>query len=197
MKIHGIGSGGVGFWTYAALARAGVRSLHIYDDDDLQGGLGHTRLPAASPTTRKVDLLKGYLLVNMGLRRDELPEFHPVRFTGKEVEAGDLVVDCSDMDLVTRRRVWANAERRGAKMLRISYDGRNNTVVVSQGVPLSGRTGGYAELPSLALSFMAGGIGALAVMKLVEGYSGFIEFQISLADYFTGPPAPLAEAVAA
>lgn len=195
-KVWIVGSGGVGFWLAAALARSGTRNMVVLDDDNLSGGLGHMRLPAASPSTKKVDLLRGYLSVNMGLGLQDLPEFRDVRFTGKEVEAGDLVVDCSDMDIVVRRRIWANAERREARIVRVSYDGRNNTVVVSQGLPLGAATGNYAEMPSLALSFMAGGIGAIAVRKLVEGYEGFVEFQISLDEYFP-ESTPIAEAAAA
>lgn len=179
--IHGIGSGGVGFWLYPALARAGV-DLTVYDNDTLEGGLGYTRLPQAALGTYKVDLLLGFCRAVMGTEKFAI---YKRKFEGWEASRGDLVVDCSDMDLEARRKIYDAVKHCGARYLRVSYDGLNETVVVAEGIPLKGRKGGgYAEKPNLALSFMAGGIGALAVQRILKGWEEHVEFQVSLADYF-------------
>src|SRR5437016_4864953 len=158
MKIHQVGAGGVGFWMTPCLLRAG-HEVTVYDDDDFQGGSGHLRLPkVGDPTTKKVTFARGFCLAvmgNMGLT--------PVvkKFTGDEVEASDLVIDCSDMPLTTRKVIWARVKELGARCIRVSYDGKDNTVVVAEGLPLNGRKGGgYQNLPDMALSFLAAGCGA-------------------------------------
>ena len=181
-RVHIIGAGGVGFWLALGLQRSNAGPVVIYDDDDLQGGLGHQRLPLAAPTTRKVDLLRGFLRVNFG---GDMPEFVGERFTGREVAKGDLVVDASDMDGVTRRKIWAVVRKRNARILRVSYDGAASTVVVAEGLPLTGdeSASGYANVPSLALSLAAGGIGAEVVSRLWDAPTAeHIEFQISLTE---------------
>jgi hypothetical protein len=182
MKIHGIGCGGVGFWLYPCLLRAGYEVV-AYDDDDFSGGNGHLRLPkVGDPTTKKVTFARGFCLAVMGdMGLTPITQ----KFNGDEVEAGDLVVDCSDMPLTARKVIWARAKERGARCVRVSYDGKDNTVVVAEGLPLAGRKlGGYATVPTLALSLVAGGVGATAVMKILNGYNDHIDFRISLADYF-------------
>lgn len=180
-RVLQVGAGGVGFWMAAALARAHV-DLTVFDTDTLQGGLGWSRVPKASPSTKKTSLLRGFCVAVMG---DGAPKIVEERFLGLEASPGDLVVDASDMSLHLRKIVWEVARAHGARVLRVSYDGRNDTVVVAEGLPLSGApNGGYAAAPSLALSMAAGGIGALAVLRILDGYSEHVEFQISLADYF-------------
>jgi len=181
MSTYVIGSGGVGFWLNVALARAGI-PFSVFDDDTLEGGLGYTRLPQAALGTRKVDLLKGFCVAVMGTQKIDVV---PYRFDGEEAIEGDLVVDCSDMDLKVRREIYDKVKAAGARYLRVSYDGLNETVVVAEGLPLAGRKGGgYAEKPDLGLSFMAGGIGALAVQRILKGYQEHVEFQITLSEYF-------------
>ncbi len=188
MVIHQIGAGGVGFWVAAALVRDGVKNLTVWDSDDLQGGLGYSRLPKATLSTAKVNLLRGFCAAVMG---DTQPKIHTIRFYGHEATKGDLVVDCSDMDLDRRKEVWKAVQDIGARIIRVSYDGKNHCVVVAEGLPLAGRSGGgYSETPNLALSFMAGGIGALAVQRILAGHKEHIEFQVSLSDYF-GDSKPL------
>jgi hypothetical protein len=187
-KVILVGAGGVGYWVSCALSRAGVKHT-IYDADTFEGGMGYTRLPKVSnPATKKVTHLRGFCLAVMG---DTPPTVVDKLFTGTEVEAGDLMVDCSDMELGTlrskksRKSIWKIAQERGARCLRISYDGKNNTVVVAEGLPLFGRkSGGYSERPGFALSIMAGGVGAIAVQKILSGYLGHIEFQIQLSDFW-------------
>src|SRR5687768_6519583 len=100
MQIHLVGAGGVGFWLAAALARSHVE-FTVYDTDNFVGGLGWSRVPKASnPETKKVQLLKGFCLAVMG---DKAPKVIAERFTGAECVTGDLVIDCSDMDLTVRR----------------------------------------------------------------------------------------------
>jgi hypothetical protein len=190
MKIHQIGYGGVGFWLAPCLLRAG-HEVVAYDDDTFEGGSGHLRLPkVGDPTTKKVTFGRGFCLAVMG---DMGLTPVPQKFTGDEVSEGDLVVDCSDMPLTTRKVIWARARELGARCIRVSYDGKDNTVVVAEGLPLAGRkNGGYGAIPSLALSLVAGGVGATAVMKVLSGYEGHIDFRISLADHF---PEPVVEAV--
>lgn len=182
MKIHQIGAGGVGFWLVPALLRAG-HEVTVYDDDTFEGGSGHLRLPkVGDPTTKKVIFARGFALAVMGDMG-----LTPVaqKFNGDEVSEGDLVVDCSDMPLTTRKVIWARAKELGARCIRVSYDGKDNTVVVADGLPLRGRKfGGYGEVPSLALSLVAGGVGAIAAMKVLDGWTEHIDFRISLADYF-------------
>lgn len=180
--VHVIGAGGVGFWLAVGLSRSGL-GIVVYDDDNLTGGMGHQRLPLATPTTLKTDLLRGFLRVNFGGRA---PVFVTGRFSGSEVHEGDLVVDCSDMDGHTRKRVWKKARKGGARLLRVSYDGANSTMVVAEGLPLTGNesASGYANVPSLALSLAAGGIGAETVLRMIAaGECEHVEYQISLADY--------------
>lgn len=184
-RILQVGAGGVGFWLACSLNRSlphGVE-LHVWDADDFNGGLGHSRLPRISnPETKKVSLLRGFCSAVMG---DKAPTVHPEMFNGDEAQPGDLVVDCSDMGLPARRTIWALAEKSGARLVRVSYDGLNETVVVAQGLPFAHKgKGGYREAPGLPLSMMAGGVGALAVLRILNGYSEHLEFQISLGDYF-------------
>jgi hypothetical protein len=181
MRIHQAGAGGAGFYLPPSLCRDGYDVI-VYDDDTLEGGMGHKRLPQASPPTRKVDLLRGFCLAVMG---DQGVLIVPRKFTGEEVAKGDLVIDCTDMSLTQRKPVYQRVIERGARYLRVSYDGRNNTVVVAEGLPLRGRpNGGYADIPDLALSFVAGGMGAIAVKKILQGWTSHIEFQVSLDTYF-------------
>ncbi len=193
MRILQAGAGGVGFYLLPPLLRAGYE-VTLFDDDNLTGGKGHMRLPRATPSMMKVDLLRGFCLASMG---DQGITVVKAKFTGEEVEAGDLVVDCTDMALSVRRGVWAKAKERGARCLRVSYDGKNHTVVVAEGLPLVGRSGGgYTDVPDMALSFAAGGIGAIAVMKVLAGWEPYVDFHISIADYFVDWNAGVAEAVA-
>jgi hypothetical protein len=182
--IHFIGAGGVGFWTLVALSRSGLQGLKVYDDDDLQGGLGATRLPQATATTKKVNLLTGFIRVSMG---GEPPVVLDRRFKGTEVRRNDLVVDCSDMDGNTRRAIYEQVVQRGGRYIRVSYDGANSTVVMAEGLPITGdeAAAGYASVPSLALSLAAGGIAGEVLMRLMNSTDpvDHIEFQISLADY--------------
>ena len=182
--VHVIGCGGVGFWLITGLARSGVRPIVAYDTDDLSGGLGHMRLPVASPTTLKTNLLRGFLAVNFpGGKLNEI-SFVAERFTGKEANAGDLVVDCSDMGGVDRRAIHKTVQQHKARYIRVSYDGAASVVVVAEGLPLVGDEAhaGYAAVPSLALSLAAGGIGAEVVAKTDWANTDFVEFQIGLAE---------------
>jgi hypothetical protein len=179
-----VGAGGVGFYTAVALARSlphGVE-LHIWDADDFNGGLGYSRLPRVSnPSTKKVAMLRGFITVSMG---DVAPTVYDSLFTGAEARPGDLVVDCSDMSLTIRRPIWALAQSQGARCIRVSYDGLNETVVVAEGLPfMSGNAGkgGYRSSPSTALSFTAGGIAAIVVGKVLSGeLTSHVEFQVSI-----------------
>src|SRR5258705_86906 len=157
-RVLQIGSGGIGFWMAVALKRAHV-DLTVYDPDTLEGGLGWSRMPKASPSTTKVSLLRGFCLAVMG---DEAPKIIAERFTGAEAKEGDLVLDCSDMPIGTlrsttsRKSIWEAVQANGARIVRVSYDGFNGTVVVCEGLPLGGRPeGGYASAPDLSLSFAA------------------------------------------
>ena len=166
--IHIIGLGGVGFWLTIGLSRMVPASeLHCWDDDTIEG-TGATRLPLAPSRTTKTDLLYGFLAMTFG--DVVLPTMHPTKFTAMTgVTANDLVIDCTDMPLVRRKRMWTYSRKAGAKLLRVSYDGRGSTVLVSTGLPLMAPPGGgYAAMPSLALSFAAGGIGAEAVKRYID-----------------------------
>lgn len=183
-KVHVVGAGGVGFWLSVALSRARVEHT-VYDDDTLTGGLGYSRVPKASPATKKVSLLRGHSVVVMG---DPAPAIVDRRFESPDCTAGDLVVDCTDMALPLRKELWAVCRDNGARLLRVSYDGKNGTVVVAEGLPLAGRSGGgYADVPNLALSFIAGGMGAMAVMAILKGSYEYVEFQVSVVELLAGP----------
>lgn len=181
--VHIVGAGGVGFWLAVGLARTPVDKV-IYDDDNLAGGLGHTRLPNATSSTLKVKLLEGFLRVNFG---GQMPVFKAERFTGNEVRPDDLVVDCSDMPGTARRQIWQLAERNGARLLRVSYDGAASTVVIAEGMPLTGneRAAGYASVPSLGLSLAAGGLGAEVVIRMLNAdlNIGYVEYSVNVAEY--------------
>lgn len=185
-RIVIIGAGGVGFWIATALSRAGVQYT-IFDDDTLEGGLGFSRMPKASPSTKKVNLLRGHVIVSMG---DRPPTIVDRRFVGDDARDGDLIVDASDMPLDVRKTLWAGTKAHGKdiRMLRVSYDGQNNTVVVAEGLPLRGKQGGgYANTPGLDLSYVAGGIGCMAVRAILAGTAPeYIEFQISISELIAG-----------
>lgn len=185
-----IGAGGVGFWLGVALSRAGIE-YEIWDNDNFEGGLGHTRLPAIENTkTKKVDYLKGFIMAAMG---DAAPtvfryKFDPTKITGEtEILSrlkGALIIDASDMGLPTRKKIWEAALEAGARMLRVSYDGTAGGIVtVSEGLPFANKRtgGGYVDVPTLALSLVAGGIGATAVLEALYS-SRRLEFQIILGE---------------
>lgn len=178
--VHIAGLGGVGFWVAAGLSRTEIINIKAYDDDNLTGGFGHSRLPMALPTTMKGDLLKGFLRTSIG---GQVPEIILKRFTGKEVGEGDLVVDCTDAELDARKKFWRAAKRRGARCIRVSYDGSNGIVVVAEGLPFAtAAPGGYRNVPSFALSLAAGGIGAEVVHNILRtNHTGYIEFQVTLS----------------
>lgn len=193
-NVHVVGLGGVGFYCFLALLRAvDVEQLHGWDADDLRGGLGHARLPVASPATMKADLARGFARVSMG---DKPGTTHNVFFTGVECKAGDIVVDCTDMSTDKREVMYKAVKQSGARYIRASYDGAMSTVVVAEGLPLrtEGAEGGrgYDAVPSLALSFMAGGCAAEVVRKLLAVPTGHVEFQITLADWM--PVLPIQKA---
>lgn len=180
--IHVVGLGGVGFWLTTALVRSvSSRDVCCWDSDNLEGGFGHRRLPIASPQTRKTDLLRGYLLVTMG---DMLPTFYSRLFTGNITSPGDIVIDCTDMPLARRRVMWHRVQNRGGKLIRVSYDGRSSVVVVSNGLPFVGKVGGgYAEIPTLALSLVAGGLGAEVVRLWLGNTEKFVDCQLSIKEF--------------
>lgn len=182
MKVHIAGCGGVGFWLAVGLSRLPERQeLVCWDDDDLQGGFGALRLPHADATTKKIDLLQGFLTMAMGV--DHLPTFYAGKFTGlKELEKGDVVVDCTDMNLELKKKLYSTVRNKGAEILRVSYDGKASTVLVSTGLPFTGVKGGYENIPSLALSFAAGGIGAEIVTRYLKNPVKHFEFVASLGD---------------
>ena len=185
-NIHLVGAGGAGFWTALSLVRSvdDPSRIVVYDDDDLQGGLGHSRLPVATPTTKKVDLLRGFIRVAMG---DTPPTMRDVRFTGDEPVAGDWVIDASDMATNVRAEVWKKARALGARCLRVSYDGADSTIVIAEGIPLetAGEQGGigYRNVPSLALSLAAGGIAAECIKRMLAEPCQHVEMQVSLSEW--------------
>lgn len=167
--IHIVGLGGVGFWLAVGLSKnIGPTTMTCWDDDTLEGGLGANRLPWAPPTTKKTTLLLGHLQMVYG--QTILPNIQDRKFSGLlEVNTGDLVVDCTDMDIAPRRRMWTISRNKGAKLLRVSYDGRGSRVIISTGLPLyAPEKGGYAAVPSFALSLAAGGLGAEAVLRYLQ-----------------------------
>ena len=167
--VHVIGIGGVGFWLTVALTRhITPNTIHCWDDDTLEGGAGAARLPWASSSTKKVDLLREHLTMVYGDML--LPTMHDQRFSGRTgLTPGDLVIDCTDMAIAARKLMWGVVRKQGCRLLRVSYDGRGSMVIVSTGLPLFAPvTGGYAAVPSLALSFAAGGIGAEAVKRFID-----------------------------
>lgn len=186
-RVVVVGAGGVSFWLAVALARAGVE-FTIFDDDDLQGGLGFSRMPKASATTKKVTLLRGHVIAVMG---DRAPTIVDRRFTAEDARGGDLIVDGTDMPLPERKALWDSIKSLWVDdpvcLLRVSYDGKNNIVAVAEGLPLFGRQGGgYQSLPGLDLSFVAGGIGCMAVRKILSGHVEHTEFQVSVDELILG-----------
>lgn len=179
--IHIIGLGGVGFWLTTGLTRVvPAHTIQCWDDDTLAGGTGAGRLPWGPPSTTKVDLLRGYLMM---VHADTvLPAFKLQRFSGLSgVSAGDIVIDCTDMPINTRRRMWQVARKRGARMLRVSYDGRGSTLVVSTGLPMwVPEGGGYSAIPSMALSLATGGIGAEAIKRFLDNPVDSFTFSFSV-----------------
>ena len=181
-RVVVMGAGGVGWWLVTALCREPMgREIVVYDDDTFEGGQGAKRLPwQTDPGQFKVDALRRYVRVVMG---DNPPRVFCHRLTSETVQAlfgpTELVVDCTDMGLETRRPIWQSLQEAGVRMLRVSYDG-NGVIVIARGLPLSSRPGGgYALVPSMAQAMAAGGLGAQAVHKLLKGEEvGDQEFSI-------------------
>lgn len=172
-KVVIIGAGGVGFWTTVALMRdipLGV-VVEVWDDDDLDKGNGHRRLPTTpSKFTMKVELLRYFIALTMG-DRDIRPI--PRRLEVDDLRGcdnrGTLFADCTDMPTDARRELVEEIRRSGGEYLRVSYDGLG-VVTVSPGVPFDvrGAKGGYEVVPDLDVSFIAGGVGARAIRKAIE-----------------------------
>ena len=184
--IHVVGLGGVGFWLAVGLSKnIGPTEITCWDDDTLAGGLGANRLPWGPEATKKTDLLKGYL--QMVHAQTLVPNVQERRFTGLlEVSDGDLVIDCTDMDITPRRRMWTITRNKGAKLLRISYDGRGSRVIVSTSLPIyAPEKGGYAAVPSFALSLAAGGLGAEAVMRYLREPNDTFTMSVSVEEAMT------------
>lgn len=185
--IHVVGVGGVGFWLTVGLTRVvPADQLQCWDNDTLTGGLGATRLPWGPPSTKKIDLLKGYLTMVLGDRT--FPVFVDRRYSGLSgITEGDTVIDCTDMPLHTRKRLWTISRKKGAKLLRVSYDGRGSTLLVSTGLPIHApAAGGYSAVPSLALSLAAGGIGAEAVKRYLDHPVEYFDFSFSVENAMKG-----------
>jgi len=176
-----IGAGGVGFWLTIALMRdiaAGIL-VEVWDDDDIGvTGNGHFRMPLTLVGAKKVDLLADFVSYKMGDRRitpiDKRLE--PAYLRGR-TETETLFVDCTDMKTADREALLNMIRLANGKYLRVSYDGLG-IVTVSPGVPfdVEGAPGGYQMMPDLDVSFIAGGIGARAVRKVLEE-NEFIEDQ--------------------
>ncbi len=184
--IHIIGLGGVGFWLAVGLSRiVPPDQLKCWDDDTLTG-TGATRLPWAPPTTKKTELLKGYLMMVHGDR--VIPECVDQRFSGLQgLAEGDIVIDCTDMPLTARKCMWGVSKKRGTKLLRVSYDGRGSVILVSTGLPLMAPAeGGYTAIPSLGLSLAAGGIGAEAVKRYLDNPVPAFTFGLSIEEAMKG-----------
>jgi hypothetical protein len=184
--IHIVGLGGVGFWLAVGLSKVvGATEITCWDDDTLAGGLGANRLPWGPEETKKTELLTGYL--SMVHAQTMLPKVQERRFTGLlEVAEGDVVVDCTDMDITPRRRMWTIVRNKKAKLLRVSYDGRGSRVIVSTGLPLyAPEKGGYAAVPSFALSLAAGGLGAEAVARYLQQPNDSFTMSVSVEEGMT------------
>lgn len=184
-RVVVMGAGGVGWWLVTALMRdTKGAQVTVWDDDTFSGGMGAGRLPIQEdPQTHKVRALEGWVEMAMG---DSAPEMvvsclYPQHTTKMGPET--LLVDCTDMDIITRREIWAEARKKGTQLLRVSYDG-NGIIVVARGLPLSGRPGGgYALVPSMAQAIAAGGLGAMAVHLLLEGKEvGEIAIQLPITE---------------
>jgi hypothetical protein len=170
-QIHIIGAGGVGWYVAVILSRESMgREIHIWDNDTFEGGHGFRRLPTVSKaSTPKVDLLEGHITI---VWNEKPPIKHNELFTGKGKKdwlKDAFVLDCTDMGNNPRRKMWEEAEKHGALMARISYDG-NGVVLGDWGLPFGDtERGGYEAMPSLAQSFTAGGVGGQFVHKLLKG----------------------------
>jgi len=181
--IHIVGLGGVGFWLATSLTRnIPAQEITCWDDDTLTGGTGSARLPWAPAATTKVDLLQGYLIMVLG--DSVTPVCIPRKFSGLTgITPGDTILDCTDMPLSRRKRMWAVSKGKGARLLRVSYDGRGSTVIVSTGLPfLVPPEGGYTAIPSLGLSYAAGGIGSEVVRRYLEKPTANFTVSLSLEE---------------
>lgn len=173
--IHVLGAGGVGFYV-ATLLRVEVPGVQmcVWDPDTFEGGTGHQRLPAtASPSQTKVSLLRSHIAFVWGLEppatKEELFTGVPPEGRGKGWLLDALVVDCTDMGNRARAKMWKEAEKHGAQMIRASYDG-NGVTVVAWGLPFGDTDhAGYEMQPSLAQSFRAGGLAAEFVGRYLQG----------------------------
>ena len=166
--IRVIGAGGVGWWTAVGLARdlPIEEGIQVWDNDTISE-TGALRLPYGYG--EKASQLHAFITYVMGDRQiDSVGARFGLAMAAQHVEEDDLIVDCTDDDIERRKIWWGYCKEKGAKILRVSYDGDGAIVEISGELPLyvgGVRSGDYRSRPNLALSFFAGGIGAYIALQ--------------------------------
>jgi hypothetical protein len=174
-----IAGSGSAFWTIVALCRElsaeiliGRLKIEVYDDDTLEGGTGFRRLPKThDPRKFKVEILKTFIAHVMG---DPPPIVRTRRLTSSDLLYGDwtqtLVIDATDMDLLSRRAWWQSLKSSGAKGLRGALDG-TGVATVSPGPPLvagDDNLQGYGVSPNLGQVYRAAGMLTEAILFYLQ-----------------------------
>jgi hypothetical protein len=174
-----IAGSGSAFWTIVALCRelsgeilTGRLKIEVYDDDNLEGGSGSRRLPKTHDLRKsKVEILKTFITHVMG---DPPPRIYARRLTSSDLLYGDwtqtLVIDATDMDLVSKRAWWKALKSSGAKGLRGALDG-TGVATVSPGPPLvagDDNLQGYGVSPNLGQVYRAAGSLAEAILFYLQ-----------------------------
>lgn len=187
-KICVIGAGGVGFWVAAALSRDMPNFPIVVFDPDTVEGSGGKRLPIppnSDGSKLKIDVLTDFVYFTLG-GGEELQALNTLLdadWMQSWVYQNPLWVDCSDMSIASRQKLFAPLIGLNGQMrnyLRVSYDG-NGWAVISRGLPFGPPEAvGYTQVPTFADSLAAGGIGAAAVRQWVEFGKPPAEYQVNI-----------------
>lgn len=161
-RVHVVGVGGIGAWVGYALAIAGVKEIHVYDDDRLEGH-NLNRLPyglndIGSAKTEAVARL-------IATCRPDTKVVQHGRVTGPEsmkLKKTDVVVVAVDSAEQNNLVVKA-AKKKGCRVVRGAYDG--DRITISDGAHQFGSgQGGYRIVPSYVATPMV--VAGLLVEKV-------------------------------
>lgn len=171
MRVAIAGCGGVGWWLTTCLARQVPlgTDLTVWDPDTIEGS-GAERLPqgavfgASYAGMAKADALVDWVRFVGGIR----PTTVLIPLEPRHAARYDLVIDCTDMNVVDRAALKAASKQ----YVRVSYDIADGKafVVVADHVPFSvDNNGGYVQAPGFAHAVFAGAFGAEVILRRLHG----------------------------
>ena len=137
-----VGVGGTGSWVALVLAMAGVKELHLFDSDSVEGhNLNRLPVPVWAVGTKKVGAVA---LVIEHLRPDVMVVANAMRWTqGLESLLQGVVFDCTDR-VEVQKDLFDSCQRLGLQYIRSGCDANNMTA--SSMLPWNlAPAGGYGE----------------------------------------------------